>query len=364
MTIGEKIKELRKGAGLTQEALAAALSISYQSVSKWEAGAASPDISHLVPLANIFGVTLDELFDRGKDTEERDLSEYLAREHQLSHDGLIEERLALWQGAAAKYPNNHTCLKYYANALWKVRYLDSIPLETRIEYLGKSIAINERLVKEAKELSVRFGALQILVFSLSDPNFPFADEKKAVEYANMAPSFYCSREKFLERAYFTEENRDKARGMLHQSTLMFLDCVSQNIRTQSWATPEERIAAYETVVKLWNTMIPDGNFLFYHCRLAETHTSLANNYAMLGDRENALQNLTAALHHANAYENQTPGEVRYTVPWLSSAYADCAKTSKSAPITQTEQLKNALSNRWYDFLRDDPDFIAAANAMT
>ena len=38
MTIGEKIKELRKGANLTQEALAATLNISYQSVSKWEAG--------------------------------------------------------------------------------------------------------------------------------------------------------------------------------------------------------------------------------------------------------------------------------------------------------------------------------------
>ena len=38
MTIGEKIKELRKKANLTQEALAAALNISYQSVSKWESG--------------------------------------------------------------------------------------------------------------------------------------------------------------------------------------------------------------------------------------------------------------------------------------------------------------------------------------
>ena len=58
------------------------------------------------------------------------------------------------------------------------------------------------------------------------------------------------------------------------------------------------------------------------------------------------------------------GEVYYTVPWLSHAYADCAKSSKSAPITQTEQLKNALSNRWYDFLRDDPDFIAIADSLT
>jgi DNA-binding transcriptional regulator YiaG len=38
MTINEKIRELRKKANLTQEALAAALNISYQSVSKWESG--------------------------------------------------------------------------------------------------------------------------------------------------------------------------------------------------------------------------------------------------------------------------------------------------------------------------------------
>ena len=36
MTIGEKIKELRRQKNLTQEALAAALNIAYQSVSKWE----------------------------------------------------------------------------------------------------------------------------------------------------------------------------------------------------------------------------------------------------------------------------------------------------------------------------------------
>ena len=238
-------------------------------------------------------------------------------------------------------------------------------METRVEYLRQSIAINERLVKEADDLSVRFGALQILVFSLSDPKFPFADEEKAVKYANMAPSFYCSREMFLERAYFTEENRDKARGILHQSTLMFLDCISQNIRThQSWETPQARITAYETVVRLWNTLIPDGNFLFYHCRLAEIHTVIANNYAILGNRDQTLTNLSAALHHANAYENQEPGEVHYTVPWLSSAYADCTRTSKSAPITQTEQLKKELPNPCYDFLRNDPEFIAISDSLT
>ena len=364
MTINEKIKELRKKSGLTQEALAAALNISYQSVSKWESGTASPDIAHLVPLANVFGVTLDELFDRDADTKAHDIETYLARDLALSHNGQIAERIPLWREAVRLYPTDQTCLLRLANALWKVRNLEQFSMEERTAYLGESIAINERLVKEATELSTRFSALQILIYSLSDPSFPYADEEKALEYANMAPSFYCSRELFFEHAYFTEENREKSLGTRHQNILSMIDCASQRIRTQAWETPEERIEAFETVVKLWNTLIPDGNFLFYHCRLAETHTSLANNYAILGNREKAIENLSAALHHAAAYESQEPGEVYYTVPWLSGAYANYSTNTKTLPITETETLKNALSNQWYDFLREDPDFIAIADSLT
>ena len=364
MTINEKIKELRKKANFTQESLAAALNISYQSVSKWEAGAASPDIAHLVPLANIFGVTLDELFDRDADTKAHDIENYLARDRELSHNGQIVERIPLWREAVRVYPTDQTCLLRLANALWKVRDLEQFSYEERCAFLGESISINERLVKEATELSTRFSALQILIYSLSDPTFPFADEEKAVEYARMAPSFYCSWEMFFERAYFTEENRDKALYIRHQNILSMMDCTAQRIRTQPWKTPEERIAAFETVVRLWNTLIPDGNFLFYHCRLAETHTTLANNYAILGNRKMALANLTAAMHHAISYESQEPGEVHYTVPWLSGAYANLSTNTKTLPITEIEQLKNALSNPWYDFLRDDPNFIAIVQALS
>ena len=45
MEIGNRIKELRKANGMTQEQLAAALSISFQSVSKWETGVTLPDLS-------------------------------------------------------------------------------------------------------------------------------------------------------------------------------------------------------------------------------------------------------------------------------------------------------------------------------
>ena len=49
---------------MTQEQLAGALGISYQAVSKWENELSSPDISTLPLLADLFGITIDELFGR------------------------------------------------------------------------------------------------------------------------------------------------------------------------------------------------------------------------------------------------------------------------------------------------------------
>ena len=61
MTLGEKIRTLRKKAGLSQEALAEKLGVSRQAVSKWETGTADPSTSNLLALAKLFGVSAEEL---------------------------------------------------------------------------------------------------------------------------------------------------------------------------------------------------------------------------------------------------------------------------------------------------------------
>ena len=63
MELGKKIRQLRFKAELTQEQLADMLGIGAQSVSKWENAVAMPDITTLPLLAEIFGVTIDDLFD-------------------------------------------------------------------------------------------------------------------------------------------------------------------------------------------------------------------------------------------------------------------------------------------------------------
>ncbi|TCD45552.1 XRE family transcriptional regulator [Streptococcus sp. X16XC17] len=62
-TIGEKIKVLRREAGLNQQQLANKLGLSNQAISKWETNATQPEITLLPDIATAFGVSIDELFD-------------------------------------------------------------------------------------------------------------------------------------------------------------------------------------------------------------------------------------------------------------------------------------------------------------
>lgn len=66
MTLGEKIYALRTGQGLSQEDLAAKLEVSRQSVSKWETGQSVPDLEKMIKLADLFGVSVDELVREGE----------------------------------------------------------------------------------------------------------------------------------------------------------------------------------------------------------------------------------------------------------------------------------------------------------
>ncbi len=64
MSLGNKIAQLRKNQNITQDALAQRLGVTNQAVSKWESDQCCPDVTLLPKIADIFGVSLDELFGR------------------------------------------------------------------------------------------------------------------------------------------------------------------------------------------------------------------------------------------------------------------------------------------------------------
>ena len=80
MNFNEKLINLRKSKGLSQEELGNELKVSRQTISKWESGQSYPDFQRLVLLSDYFGLTLDELV--------RDIDVQEVREKNLSNEKL------------------------------------------------------------------------------------------------------------------------------------------------------------------------------------------------------------------------------------------------------------------------------------
>lgn len=85
---GDLIKKLRQEKDLTQNQLAKELGISDKTVGKWEQGAGYPDISFLLPLANYFGITTDELLSGNLNPKADDINKSLYE--RIVHSGVTK----------------------------------------------------------------------------------------------------------------------------------------------------------------------------------------------------------------------------------------------------------------------------------
>ena len=61
MSIGEVIKQARSEKGFSQEVMAEKIGVSRQTLSNWETGKSYPDITNVIALSDVYGVTLDSL---------------------------------------------------------------------------------------------------------------------------------------------------------------------------------------------------------------------------------------------------------------------------------------------------------------
>ena len=117
LNIGMNIKRLRLAKGLTQEQLAELLTISTAAVSKWEAKNTYPDITMLFPLAEIFGVTVDELLGYDEAKAKADVDKILAEYQRLYVEGRFAEGKELIVNARKKYPHDYRIMNKY---MWDV----------------------------------------------------------------------------------------------------------------------------------------------------------------------------------------------------------------------------------------------------
>jgi transcriptional regulator with XRE-family HTH domain len=93
MEFNNKLYELRKQKGFSQEELANRLNVSRQTISKWEVGESTPDMEKLVAISDLFEVSLDELV-KGEESKMPEPSERIVKselysdikEHVLTED--------------------------------------------------------------------------------------------------------------------------------------------------------------------------------------------------------------------------------------------------------------------------------------
>lgn len=74
MNVGEKIKKIRKMAGMTQEELAEKMNVSRQTISKWEKEISSPDLDSAIALCELFEISLDDFLKGGRSVKEEKIS--------------------------------------------------------------------------------------------------------------------------------------------------------------------------------------------------------------------------------------------------------------------------------------------------
>lgn len=176
MTIGNKIKELRKQRGITQEQLAESVGVSFQAVSKWENNIALPDIALAPALARYFGVSMDVLFDFNlKDIEEDILA--IAKESWKYRESNPAEARTILENGLSQYPNSDVLLQ---NLLY-VTDCNETPDEV--------LRIASRLVDVTGDDSVKYDAYRFMAYAYKAQN----DIDSARKILDQIPEIYFSR---------------------------------------------------------------------------------------------------------------------------------------------------------------------------
>ena len=182
MNIGNKIRELRKQRGITQEQLAESIGISFQAVSKWENNIALPDITLVPVLASYFGVSMDELFDFNLKEIEHAVRIITEKAYQYRESNPAESRRILEEGLK-KYPENDILLN---NLLYVLDY--SVKQDEKI-------AIASKLIEKTNQNDVKYDALRFLAYAYKAKG----DLESAEAAIEQIPEIYFT--KLTEKAY-------------------------------------------------------------------------------------------------------------------------------------------------------------------
>ena len=339
LDLGNNIRQLRRRDKRTQEALAEALGVTSQAVSRWESGGSFPDMNLIPSIANYFGVSIDELFgytnDRTKRIDELVTQIYDMIRQNNGVDNNISECIAIARNALVEFPGNEKLMLSLASVLYTAGYVrygechlideegysvydtekhkayeewrEAIPLYEKVLETLPNGSLRDRAVEELSQLYVNVGSYD-----------------KSLSLAESAPKMWNSRE--LLRIYACDgKQQAKAMGeaLLHTVNSCAALIIHTTMAYQNHMTAGEKAQAVLSAIKLFDHVCIDGNYGEFYSFLSHMYM-LHSLYLWLdGKHDEAFDDLDRALELYKKFEEVCRlKKAYYTAPLVQLVKVD------------------------------------------
>ena len=210
MNMGNKIRTLRRRKGVSQEVLAQVMGVSFQAVSKWETGAAMPDVAAIPAIASYFGVSTDELFDFNVMEQEKQVQAICDAAAACRDDDPAEAERILREGLR-QYPGNEVILN---NLLYVINTPD------RRE---EAVTVCKSILEVARYDDVKYGVLRILAGIYHD----MGQQELVKATLAQIPEIYFSRLELNAKLLAGQEALDSALLQIRHSRLDLLEMLAR-----------------------------------------------------------------------------------------------------------------------------------------
>ena len=361
LNLGQKIRELRRRDGRTQEALAEAIGVTSQAVSRWEANGGYPDMEIIPSIANYFGISIDELF--GYDNERSKKIDMLAEKihsMNLQNNGVdinINECITLARNALIEFPGNEKLMLCLASVLYNAGYVrygeyhlsdqdgydiyDTKKHRTYAEW-QEAITLYEKLLKTISDGELRQRAIR----EVTQLYLNIGEHTRVLEILETIPSIYDSKELLKPKSTDGKE-RVKAygEGLLKTVKICSELMVCGVITNNKDMSVSEKIQSLRGAIEIFHIVCTDGNYGIYHAYIARIHTLLSLYLWLDGKKDEAFEALNQSLSHFHLFHEYCNEDQRYyTAPLVRLVQKEICPDDK--PI-ETSLLSLAEDWPWW-----------------
>ncbi len=343
--LSENMRTLRMSKKLTQEQIAEAFGVSPQAVSRWENGAALPDISLLPVIANFYEVTSDFLLGIDVNAKQTRIEEVIKQDSDLRKQGRTEESIKLLREKAKEYPNEPEILHRLACSLYSLynQSGEHFSEDEKNQAAKEAIALCSRAVKYSSELPFICQCKQTMILNYS----VLKEYETARDIALSLPSFWCSREMVYPKTFFGEEGLRENQNFLLQ-LIAAADIVMGRIKSCDNYSEMQKIELSEVREKLILTLAGE-NPLFLNEQLFNLAMQQAKIYHSNGNTEKLRDEMQKLIKYAKNYDERKDGG-KFEVFWLSLCQDELGGTKHTGKSPCDKLKKFITDNRLEDLL--------------